>query len=84
MSLSNEEIALRAGEARMLLGHSLLREALDHIKDEIVEDLENTPSIDREMEHELALMLRVRKQFESKLLQYLEDAQILQSVSKEI
>lgn len=71
-----ETIAYNAGEARMLLGHPLLKNALDTLRENVVQAIEDNPLDDEIMRDKYQITLQVIKQFKTDLYQHIEEAQI--------
>ena len=63
----------RAEQAKQLLSNETLRRALADIREELIQKLETCGLNDVEGQHEIALLLQLRKQFISRLERYVQD-----------
>lgn len=71
-----ETTEYNAGEARMLLGHPLLGDALARLREDVVQAIEDNPLADEVMRDKYQITLQVVKQFKTNLYQHIEEAQI--------
>jgi hypothetical protein len=70
------EIKRNAAEARMLLGHPMLNQALDQIKADTVTVIEEMAMTDGVLRDKLMLTLQVCRQFKENLFRHIEEAQM--------
>ncbi len=75
--MTNDELALRAQEARMILDHPLFKESFAHAKAATVEAIEDMDMTDDVLRDKLMLTLQVLKSIEAHLHSHIETGQII-------
>lgn len=75
--MTPEEKLERANRAEKLINDPLLTEAFDHLRSQIIANIENAPIRDHEGVHECLLMLKLLPGVRSYLKQALNDGKIV-------
>jgi len=82
--MTDDQLLIRANEARQLLESSLLQEALDHYEQEIIQAWKTSPLRDEEGQRKLRLMLDAQAKFRSYLTNTLQSGKLAKVIEPTI
>lgn len=81
--MSSDDLKILAGEAQMLLSHPLLKGALDTIRENTVQAIEDGDITDDILRDKLMITLQVVKEVRLQLYSHIENEQ-MDSISPEV
>lgn len=73
----------KADRAKQLLEDELLKDAFSVVKHKLVEQLESADSGDVDVQHDIALMLKLLRRVRTQLEMYLHDQQMIEAQQRQ-